>query len=70
MAGLVPAIHVFGATSKDTHARDTRGHDEILLDRGHPQNVTTPRIDSPRFIRSKALLMSLSGITWVIMGSI
>jgi hypothetical protein len=30
MAGLVPAIHVFGldATLKDVDARDKRGHDE------------------------------------------
>jgi hypothetical protein len=28
MAGLVPAIHVFGSTKQDVDARDKRGHDE------------------------------------------
>jgi len=28
MAGLVPAIHVFGSKKKDVDARDKRGHDE------------------------------------------
>ncbi len=28
MAGLVPAIHVFGAAGKDVDARDKPGHDE------------------------------------------
>jgi hypothetical protein len=28
MAGLVPAIHVFGAPKKDVDARDKRGHDD------------------------------------------
>jgi hypothetical protein len=27
MAGLVPAIHVFGAAKEDVDARDKRGHD-------------------------------------------
>jgi hypothetical protein len=27
MAGLVPAIHVFIAATKDVDARDKRGHD-------------------------------------------
>jgi hypothetical protein len=30
MAGLVPAIHVFGRAKKDVDARDKRGHDAIL----------------------------------------
>src|SRR5436190_11702607 len=34
------------------------------------QNVTTPRIDSPRFISSNASLIFASGITCVIIGSI
>jgi len=30
MAGLVPAIHVLAATSKeDVDARDKRGHDDV-----------------------------------------
>jgi len=34
MAGLVPAIHVFGATGKkDVDARDKRGHDESWVSR-------------------------------------
>jgi hypothetical protein len=28
MAGLVPAIHVFGSGRQDVDARDKRGHDE------------------------------------------
>jgi hypothetical protein len=28
MAGLVPAIHVFGSKKEDVDARDKRGHDE------------------------------------------
>jgi len=31
MAGLVPAIHVFGAAGKDVDARDKPGHDEERL---------------------------------------
>jgi len=27
MAGLVPAIHVFGSRKEDVDARDKRGHD-------------------------------------------
>jgi len=27
MAGLVPAIHVFGSKKEDVDARDKRGHD-------------------------------------------
>jgi hypothetical protein len=30
MAGLDPAIHVFGAATKDVDARDKPGHDEYL----------------------------------------
>ena len=30
MAGLVPAIHVFGKTNKDMDARDKPGHDGAL----------------------------------------
>src|SRR5205814_1586796 len=44
--------------------------DEIQLHGRSSQNVTTPRIDWPFLISSNALLMSLSGITWVIIGSI
>jgi len=28
MAGLVPAIHVFGMRDQDVDARDKRGHDD------------------------------------------
>jgi len=34
MAGLVPAIHVFGAAGKDVDARDKPGHDEEGRTRG------------------------------------
>src|SRR5262245_48549343 len=34
------------------------------------QYTTTPRMLSPACIRSKALLMSVSGMVWVIIGSI
>src|ERR1044072_4280968 len=37
--------------------------------RDHAQYTTTPRMLSPACIRSKPLLMSASGIVWVIIGS-
>src|SRR5665647_2955669 len=39
------------------------------LERLRHQNSTTPRIDSPRFMRSNPLLMSSSGMVWVIRSS-
>ena len=32
MAGLVPAIHVFGPQKKDVDARHKAGHDEFEID--------------------------------------
>ena len=56
MAGLVPAIHVFGHDAKkDVDARDKRGHDGYTYVRGNKQSsdphleiaVTKPNSDAP-----------------------
>jgi hypothetical protein len=49
MAGLVPAIHVFGLLGKDVDARHKAGHDE------HKRSAqkTNPGVTAPGFCCAK-----------------
>jgi hypothetical protein len=40
MAGLVPAIHVFGTGKQDVDARNKCGHDEAIR---HPEVLSVKR---------------------------
>ncbi len=54
MAGLVPAIHVFGAAKKDVDARHKAGHDECGSNGAYSGYST-------RFTKSAISLINTSG---------
>ena len=64
MAGLVPAIHVFGSRSRreDVDARDKPGHDELIFDAGGDSDMTIRRRDFLTFAGAAALCGGLPRI--------